>query len=98
MRQMTIRVPEGLLKQVKSAAGLGGRSVNAWVTAVLSAAVNPDLADDEMERVRERLVRAGLVAPSGDRRMRPSRAAVLRARAAAGRRGGTEGVVAQGRR
>lgn len=88
MRQLTLRVPDELARRLKEAAAGGGRSVNSYATAVLSAAVDPDLAGDEATRLRERLARAGLLAPAGaESRRRPSKraAAGARRRAGAGR-------------
>ena len=62
MAQLTIRIDDELAKQVKEHAATRGRSVNGWVTAVLSAAVDPELEGSEVERTRSRLARAGLIA------------------------------------
>lgn len=83
---VTLRLPAGVADRLRGEAGARGRSLNAYATAVLTAAVDPGLAGSEMERVRERLARAGLLAtspPSRTRRPDPER--VARARAAAGR-------------
>lgn len=85
MAQVTLRLPDGLAAELRSAAAARGQSLNAWATAVLSAAVDPDLAGTEAERLRERLSRAGLLAsPSHRRAHRPDPARVARAREAAG--------------
>jgi plasmid stability protein len=85
MAQLTLRVADELVHQLKSVAASQGRSVNSWVSAVLAAAVDPELAGEEAQVVRERLARAGLlIVPTATRRQRPSRAATARARAAAG--------------
>lgn len=87
MTQMTLRLPEELAARLKQAAGAHGSSLNRYACAVLAAAVDPELAGDETTRVRERLGRAGLLAPrptTTRRARRPDRAAVARARAAAG--------------
>lgn len=99
MSQLTLRVPDELVRQVKLAAGERGVSVNRWATAVLSAAVDPAFAGDGAQALRERLARAGLlvtVAPTG--RRRPDRAAVARARTAAGRGRPLSALVSESRR
>ena len=86
MRQLTLRVEDELARRLKVVAAESGRSVNAYAAAVLRAAVDPDLATGEAERLRARLAQAGLLAPStGSARLRPDAAAVKRARARAGR-------------
>jgi hypothetical protein len=88
MIQLTLRLPEELAERVKRAAQRRGSSVNRFACAVLAAAVDPELAGDEMARLRERLDRAGLLAamPPATRPVRrPDPAAVAAARAAAGR-------------
>lgn len=95
---MTWRAPDELLARVRRAAERHGRSMNDYVTAVLDAATDPELADDEMGRVRERLDRAGLLAPAGRPRRRPPGDAVNRARAAAGQGAGLSDLVREGRR
>jgi hypothetical protein len=54
MSQMTVRASDDVMRRVKAAAQREGRSMNDYVTAVLDAATNPDLADDAAERIRER--------------------------------------------
>lgn len=61
MAQLTVRIDDQLAQQIKIHAGAVGRSVNRWVVAVLSAAINPDFSDSESERTRARLARAGLL-------------------------------------
>ncbi len=80
---MTVRLDDELLDRVRHAASRQGRSMNEYVGSVLDAATDPDLAGSEAEQLRERLDRAGLLAPPGAPRSRPSRAEVARARAAA---------------
>jgi len=84
MQQVTWRAPAELVEQVRSVAAQGGQSMNEFLTRVLEAVTNPELGGSEAERVRERLARAGLLAPPGSVRTRPSAEAVARARKAAG--------------
>ena len=85
MAQLTVRTTDELVDRVRAAANRLGRSMNEYVVAVLGAATDPDLAGDDAERIRERLARAGLLAPTGETRRRPDVDAVAEARAAAGR-------------
>src|SRR5688500_15812720 len=84
MRQLTLRVDDRLAERLKAVAAERGQSVNAYAEAVLTAAVDPDLADGELARLRERLARAGVLAravPAS--RPRPPEGELARARAAA---------------
>ncbi len=83
---MTWRAPDELLERVRRQAQERGRSLNDWVTAVLSAASDPATAGSDAERLRERLAQAGLIDPAtGPARRPPETAKVSAARAAAGR-------------
>ena len=84
MRQVTWRAPDELVEQLHRAAERQGRSLNDHLTQLAQAAVNPDLADDEMQQLRERLTRAGLVVTPGPARRRPDPRAVAAARRRAG--------------
>jgi hypothetical protein len=86
MQQVTWRAPEGLLQRVRAVAARQGYSVNEFLTRVLDAATDPDLAGTEAERVRERLSQAGvLVVPAPvSRRPDPHQVAEARRRAGAG--------------
>ncbi|MGI8751497.1 MAG: toxin-antitoxin system HicB family antitoxin [Acidimicrobiales bacterium] len=95
MGQITVRAGDEIVQRVKEDAASQGRSMNDYVTAVLDAATNPNLAGDEASRVRERLARAGLLAPSAVRRQRPAAEAVAAARIAAGRGTSLSELVAQ---
>ncbi len=97
MGQITARAGNEIVQRVKEAAASQGRSMNDYVTAVLDAATNPDLAGDEASRVRERLARAGLLTPSALRRQRPPARAVAAARIAAGRATSLAELVGQDR-
>jgi plasmid stability protein len=85
MAQITVRLDDELAKQIKAHAVAAGRSVNNWVVALMSAAVNPDLEDDELARTRARLARAGLLhVPTGRPVKPPSPKRLAAARRAAG--------------
>ena len=99
MAQLTIRLADELASELKTHAAGTGRSLNSWVVAVLRAAVDPELADSESERLRARLERAGLLAPSSpSRRTAPDAARVRRARDAAGRGTPLSELVVENRR
>lgn len=95
---MTWRTTDELLARVRQQAAAQGRSLNEWVTLVLDAATDPDLAGPEAARVRERLAQAGLLATTGAPRRRPSEARLRKARAAAGQGTPLSDVVRAGRR
>jgi hypothetical protein len=99
MARMTWRTSDELLERVRRQAREQGRSLNDWVTAVLSAATDPTHADGEVQRVRERLSAAGLLDPSdtGEQR-RPGDVELARARAAAGRGAALSTLVGEARR
>lgn len=65
MSQLTVRAAEKLVARVRAAASANGQSMNEFVVRVLDAATDPSLASDAAVRIRERLVAAGLVAPTG---------------------------------
>lgn len=99
MAQLTLRIADDLADVLRHAAADSGKSLNAWATAVLSAAVDPELAGGEFERLRERLGRAGLLMiPKGGPKKRPSRDKVARARAAAAKGTPLSAIVSEGRR
>jgi len=99
MRQLTLRVPEDLAERLKGAARDRAESVNGYAVKVLSAAVDPDLAGDEVTGLRERLARAGLLlSPELLPAKRPSTRALSRARAAAGHGKPLSDYIAEGRR
>lgn len=88
MGQVTWRVSDELLEQVRRQARSHGRSLNDWVTTVMAAASDPSHAANETAQVRERLARAGLLEEvSGQPPRRPDarRVKAARARAGAGR-------------
>ncbi|HVE45864.1 MAG TPA: hypothetical protein VNA57_03835 [Acidimicrobiales bacterium] len=71
--------------------------MNDYVTAVLDAATNPDLADGDAARLRERLARAGLLVTGRGPRARPPGEQLARARAAASRGTPLSRLVDEGR-
>ena len=97
MSQVTWRASEELMERVRAAAAREGRSVNEFLTRLAQAATDPELADSELERLRERLSRAGLLAASGPARRRPDQKAIARARRAAGRGTPLADLVSKGR-
>jgi hypothetical protein len=98
MIQWTIRVSEELATRVRTTAEAAGRSLNGWVVGVLEAAVDPDLAGDEAQRVRERLRLAGLLDEPPRSTLRPpSPEALAKARRAAGRGKSLSEYVSEGR-
>lgn len=99
MAQVTWRVPDELMDRVRMAAAAQNRSVNEYLTRLAEAATDPELAGDEITRTRERLARAGLLAPLGPPRRRPDPDpdAVAAAREAAGRGAALSDLVAEDR-
>lgn len=99
MRQLTLRVPEELAERLKVAASDHEDSVNGYAVKVLSAAVDPDLAGDEITGLKERLAQAGLLlTPERVPTKRPSARAFSRARAAAGRGKPLSALITEDRR
>ena len=80
MAQVSWRAPDTLVEQVKAVAAREGRSLNEYLTHVLTAVVDPDTADDEATGLRERLARAGILAAPEAPRPAPDPIAVAQAR------------------
>jgi hypothetical protein len=59
--QLTLRIDPRLARHLKRAAADRGVSVNAFAERALEAAVDPDAAGSEIERMRERFARAGIL-------------------------------------
>ena len=95
---MTWRTSDELLERVRRQAQEHGRSLNEWVTAVMSAASDPSSAGNEAQQLRERLARAGILEDAEAPVPRPSRARVTAARAAAGRGTALSDIVTANRR
>ncbi|CAN5159761.1 hypothetical protein BH24ACT1_BH24ACT1_04860 [soil metagenome] len=86
MAQLTLRLDDDLVASLKLKAEEEGRSVNSLAAFTLRALVDPDLAGDEAERLRERLKRAGILAEFPRlNRPRQDPEVVARARASAGK-------------
>ena len=84
MSQVTWRASDELVERARSVAADAGRSLNDFITHVLTAAVDPDQAGTELERTRERLRRAGILVEPGPPVRRPDPDAVAAARRRAG--------------
>lgn len=97
MTQVTWRAPDDLVEQARQAARREGRSLNDYLTRLVRAATDPELAGSDVERLRERLALAGLLTQSGPPRRRPDPAAVTRARRKAGQGTPLSELVAEGR-
>jgi hypothetical protein len=97
MTQVTWRAPDDLVDRVREAAAREGRSLNDYLTRLARAATDPALAGSDLERLRERLARAGLLAPAGVPRQRPDPDAVAQARRRAGQGTSLADLVSEGR-
>lgn len=84
---MTWRASDALMERVRVAAVSRGMSLNQFVTEVMDAATNPELARTDLAWVTERLAHVGLLAAPGAPRARPDAAEFAAARRAAGRGG-----------
>jgi hypothetical protein len=87
MGQVSWRAPDELVQQVKAVAAREGRSLNEYLTRVLTAVVDPGTADDELAGLRERLARAGILAPPTPEVAAPDPVAVADARREVARSG-----------
>lgn len=98
MAQLTLRIDDELALQLKQKAKAEGRSVNAMAVFMIRALVDPDLAGDEAERLRERLRRAGLLhEPPRLDRVHQDPELLAQARRAAGRGKSLSEYVSEGR-
>ena len=98
MKQLTLRVPDDLAADLTRVAADRGQSVNAFATNGLRALVDPDASGDEIERARERLRRAGLLATPTRLATRPDPEAVAAARRRAGRGKSLSEIISEERR
>lgn len=98
MAQLTLRIDDTLAKDIKREAALRRRSVNQWISDVLRIATDPGLADSELEQVRGKLARAGLLAtPTRPPVAPPDPQRVADARRAAGQGTPLSQLVSEGR-
>ncbi len=99
MAQLTLRLDDDLARHLKAKAEEEGRSLNAWAVFALRALVDPDLAGDEADRLRERFRRAGILSEPGPplHRRRQDPDVLARARAAAGKGKPLSDYVSEGR-
>jgi hypothetical protein len=98
MAQVSWRASDEIVERAKRAARRADRSLNEYLTLVVSAATDPSTAGSELEQIRERLERAGLLeAPSGRKVHRPTPDAVAAAGARAARGTPLDELVSSGR-
>jgi hypothetical protein len=97
MTQVTWRAPRELIERVQQIAKREGMSMNEYLTQVLDAATNPELAGASAARTRERLERAGLLFKSPGARVRPDPEAVARAGRVAAEGTPSAEIVSEGR-
>ena len=61
MKQLILRVSEDLHRRIAARAAREGKSVNAWATQMLDAAVDADVAEDRQTRLRARAAALGML-------------------------------------
>lgn len=98
MAQITVRLDDELADTAKQVAAEEGLSLNGWMVMVVRLATDPDYAPTGIERTRERLRRAGILAEwPRSTKTRPSEEALARAGAAGGRGTPSEVLIRQDR-
>lgn len=81
MAQLTLRVDDELADDLRNLAARRGESINAMATKMLRALTDPNAAGSDLEQMRERLARAGLLAdPPSEPAPRPDPELVAAAR------------------
>jgi predicted transcriptional regulator len=100
MEQFSVRLSDERGRAVRRLASARGRSINQTFEDLVAAATDPALAVDELQALRERLARAGLVfdvSALPDVRV-PTDDELTRARAAAGGGMSLAELISEGRR
>jgi hypothetical protein len=100
MEQFSVRLSDERGRAVRRLAADRGRSINQTFEDLVAAATDPALAADDLEALRERMARAGIIfnvstLPSDDA---PTDEELARARAAAGHGTPLSQLVSEGRR
>lgn len=98
MAQITVRLDDELADAAKRVAAQEGVSLNGWMVMVVRLATDPDNEPTGIERTRERLRRAGILAEwPRSTKTRPSEEALARARAEGGKGTPSEVLIRQDR-
>lgn len=61
MKQLIIRVPPELHQRIAARAAREGKSVNAWVSQLLDATVDADVAEDRQARAAAKAAELGML-------------------------------------
>jgi plasmid stability protein len=61
VKQLILRLSEDLHQRIRARADREGRSVNAWVTSLLEASVDADVARDRQARANAKAAALGLL-------------------------------------
>jgi hypothetical protein len=98
MAQITVRLDEELAAAAKRVAAQEGVSLNGWMVMVVRMATDPDFEPTGVERTRERLRRAGVLAEwPRSTKNRPPAELLAEAGAAGGRGTPSEVLIRQDR-
>ena len=61
MKQLILRVPPDLHRRIAARAAREGKSVNAWVSQLLDATVDADVAEDRQARADAKAAELGML-------------------------------------
>lgn len=61
MKQLILRVSPDLHRRIAARAAREGKSVNAWVTSLLDATVDADVAEDRQARANAKAAELGML-------------------------------------